>query len=124
MSVTYSAEPVLRWGLAQRRFTLVEPIDVVWLRKGHEILKFRVEAGFSTDLASIPQFLQWLIPKIGRHLLPAICHDWIYVGEVEGMSKKDGDLFFLDFMETTGVAWWRRRLMYRGVRLRGKGHWG
>ena len=123
MSVTYSAAPVLRWGLAQGRFTLTESFTVTWKRGLTEVLEFEVLAGFSTDLASIPRLFQSIVPKVGKHIQPAIAHDWCYMGNVAGMSKAEADLLFLEGMESTGVWWLRRRVMYLAAYLRGKGHW-
>ncbi len=122
MTITYSAEPVMRWGLAQRRFTLTEGFDVTWIRKGHEVVKFRVDAGFATDLASIPRIFQGLIPKYGRHTQPAIVHDWGYEGHTD-LSKRDVDLLFLDGMKMVRVGWLKRHVMYWAVRIGGNGHW-
>ena len=124
MSVTYSAAPVLRWGLAQGHFTLVEPFTVTWKRGLTEVLEFAVRAGFSTDLASIPRLFQSIVPKVGKHIQPAIAHDFCYTGNVAGMSKAEADSLFLEGMKSMGVWWLRRRVMYLAVRVGGKGHWG
>ena len=123
MSVTYSADPVLRYGLAQGRFTLTESFTVVWKRGLTEILEFEVAAGFRTDLASIPRGFRSIIPQIGKHLQPAIVHDWGYAGNTD-LTKEESDLLFLDGMKSAGVWWLRRRIMYLAVRLGGTGHWG
>ncbi len=123
MTVTYSAEPTMRWGLAQARFTLTEPFTVTWKRGLTEVLEFTVLAGFSTDLASIPRAFQGIVPKVGKHIQPAIAHDWCYMGNTD-LTKADADLLFLEGMESVGVWWLRRRVMYMAVRLGGTGHWG
>ena len=123
MTVTYSADPVLRYGLAQGRFTLTESFTVVWKRGLTETLEFEVAAGFRTDLASIPRGFRSIIPQVGRHLQPAIVHDWCYAGNTD-LTKEESDLLFLAGMKSAGVSWWRRRIMYLAVRWRGKGHWG
>lgn len=40
--------------------------------------KFIVPAGFTTDLASVPKFLWWILPPFGRHSRAAVLHDWLY----------------------------------------------
>ncbi len=122
MTVTYSAAPVLRWGLAQHRFTLTESFIVTWNRGITELTEFTVLAGFSTDLASIPRVFQSIVPKVGRHIQPAIAHDWCYGGNTD-LTKADADLLFLEGMEASGVWWLRRQAMYWAVRAGGKGHW-
>jgi len=123
MTVTYSAEPVIRWGLAQGRFTLVEGFTVTWKRGLTEVVEFEVPAGFQTDLASIPRGFRSIIPQIGKHLQPAIAHDFCYAGNTN-LTKEEADLLFLEGMKSTGVWWLRRRVMYLAVRVGGKGHWG
>jgi len=123
MTVTYSAAPVIRWGLAQERFTLVESFVVTWIRGPTETVEFTVPAGFQTDLASIPRGFRSVIPQVGKHLQPAIAHDFCYEGNTD-LTKADADLLFLEGMKSTGVWWLRRRVMYLAVRAGGKGHWG
>jgi hypothetical protein len=124
MTVTYSAYPVISWTLKTDppTFILIEPFKTTWKRDGKPSFSFIVDAGFTTDLASIPRIFRSLIPQVGRHLQPAIAHDWIYGGNVD-MSKEDADLMFLDGMKSTGVWWLRRRVMYLAVRIGGKGYW-
>lgn len=123
MTVTYSAEPAIRWSLIPERFTLIEPFKVTWDRGLTETVEFEVPAGFQTDLASIPRGFRSIIPQVGKHLQPAIAHDFSYDGNTD-LSKADADLLFLEGMKSTGVWWLRRRIMYAAVRVGGKGHWG
>lgn len=123
MTVTYSADPVIRWGLAQGCFTLTESFTVTWKQGLTQITEFQVPAGFRTDLASIPRGFRSIIPQIGKHLQPAIAHDFCYEGNTD-LTKEDSDLLFLDGMKSAGVWWLRRRIMYLAVRLGGMGHWG
>lgn len=73
-----------------------------------------VPEGFETDLASIPQWLQSIIPLVGNHLQAAIVHDMCYRNMI-GVSKKDADDMFYDAMRTLGVPWWKRQAMYHAV---------
>ena len=122
MSVKFSDTYILSGGAAPGHFTLMNSFEVAWKPKGRPRVVFTVEAGFETDLASIPQVFQSVIPVLGRHRQPAIAHDWCYCGKTD-LSKKDADLMFLDAMKSVGVGWWRRRSMYLAVRVGGKGHW-
>jgi hypothetical protein len=74
-----------------------------------------VPAGFVTDLASIPRIFQSLIPKIGKHALPAIVHD--YLCRLDGFDRRLADRIFLEAMKERGVNRIRRRLMYWAVAL-------
>ncbi len=122
MTVTYSADPVLRWSLKTGHFIVDEAFTATWARRGKEPFRLRVPEGFGTDLASIPRLFQNIVPKIGRHIQPAICHDYAYVYDT-GLTKAEADTMFLDGMKSVGVPWYRRRVMYWAVRVGGKGHW-
>jgi len=123
MTVTYSAAPVLRWGLLTGHFTVAEAFTATWARPGKKLFKVRVAQGFGTDLASIPRLFQNIVPKIGRHIQPAIVHDFTYVYDT-GLTKKEADAMFLDGMKSVGVAWLRRRVMWLAIRIGGTGRWG
>jgi hypothetical protein len=92
---------------------------------------FVVPAGFETDFASVPRFVQWLIPAYGRYTLAAIVHDWLcvqledhYAGkhELSGdevfvpANSVDVDGIFRRIMQELGVPFVRRWLMWAGVR--------
>src|SRR4051794_29917086 len=55
------------------RWQLVEPLGY----QGREQM-FTVEAGFTTDFASVPQALTWLVPRYGRYTKAAILHDFLW----------------------------------------------
>ena len=74
-----------------------------------------VPAGFETDLASIPRIFQSLVPKVDRHMLPAIVHD--YLCREPDFSRKTADRIFLEAMKLKEVNVIRRRLMYWAVRI-------
>ena len=81
----------------------------------------------STDLASIPPFLTWLVPKDGRHTPAAILHDALIGGTVgvdyqtsteEQVDDAHADYVFREAMKDLGVRWLRRWLMWCAVTLR------
>lgn len=75
------------------------------------------EIGFKTDLGSIPQILQGLIPKDGKGTYPFINHDKMYR---EGKySQKVCDDVLSEACKVTGVKWWRRVLIREGLRVGG-----
>ena len=94
-------------------FTVHHSFTVRW--KGITLI---IPEGFETDLASIPQILQNIIPLIGNHLQAAIVHDMCYRSKV-GVSKKDADDMFYDAMRSLGVSWWKAQTMYQAVRMFG-----
>ena len=122
MTVTYSDIYHLKGSLKPGRFIVDKPFIATWKRPDKKLFKVRVPEGFKTDLASIPRLFQSIVPKLGKHVQPAIVHDYTYVYDT-GLSKADADLLFLDGMKSTGVRWLRRRVMYFAVRIGGFGHW-
>ena len=76
-----------------------------------------VPAGFVTDFASVPRLpVAYLLTGDAAHA-PAVIHDFLYGSPRRKRSVCDA--VFLEAMEAIGVAWWRRRLMWAGVRVFG-----
>jgi hypothetical protein len=73
--------------------------------------------GDSTDLASIPDFLTWLIPRYGRHSLPALIHDHLIGKDTVGKEREDADTLFRDSMGETKVPFIRRWVMWSAVSI-------
>lgn len=78
---------------------------------------FTVPAGFVSDFASVPRvpFAFWLTGDTAHEA--AVVHDWLYVSKI--VDKKTADKVFLEAMKETGVAWWRRSVMWAAVALFG-----
>jgi Protein of unknown function (DUF1353) len=72
-----------------------------------------------TDLASVPNFLTWLVPRYGRHSLPALLHDDLQ-HQFDGvtMTSRKADAIFRDAMGDTRVPFMRRWLMWSAVSAR------
>ena len=79
-----------------------------------------VPAGFETDLASVPRLpvVYWLTGNTST--TAAVVHDWLYQsGEV---SRGMADAILREASAATGVPFWRRWLMWAGVRIGGASH--
>lgn len=76
-----------------------------------------VPFGFITDFASVPRLpgAYWLAG--GKATKEAVIHDYLYRTRT-GTRKQADDVFF-EAMKLNGQAWWRRSLMWAGVRLFG-----
>lgn len=108
--------------LGQGRWKLLEPFVV----DDTELGRLTVPAGFETDLDSVPRlpFAHWLLK--GRTVEAAIVHDYAYErGEFNGkaITRAQADELFRRLMAEEGVWWWRRALIYRGVRFGGWRPW-
>ena len=122
-TVSYSAEPELRWHVGKGEWEVLEDFEVSWSAPDRDIYcNIFVLKGFRTDLASIPRAFRSIIPQVGRHIQPSIVHDWCYEGQ-GGLTRAEADLLFLDGMKAVGVRWLRRRAMYLAVRAFGWTLW-
>jgi hypothetical protein len=106
-----AAEAVLR-EVSATNFQLDEAFRYV--RPGREIV---VKAGDATDLASVPGFLTWLIPRYGRHTLSALMHDQLVFDGMKPNERAAADILLRDSMGQMQVPFIRRWLMWGGVTL-------
>lgn len=81
---------------------------------------FLVRTGFTTDFASVPKIVSWLVPRYGRFTKAAVLHDYL-VEDPDGLgiSRCDADGLFRKTLKELGVGYVRRRLMWAGVRWAG-----
>lgn len=86
-----------------------------------------VPKGFPTDFASVPWPASMLIPKDGDHNQAAVVHDYLYskLGKIpeKTYTRRECDAIFLEAMAALGVNKFKRRIMYRAVRLGGWAGW-
>jgi Protein of unknown function (DUF1353) len=76
----------------------------------------RAESDRKTDLASVPGFLMWLVPRYGLHTLAAIVHDQL-IEEPPLVNRRTSDRMFRDSLGELNVPWIRRWIMWTGVSL-------
>lgn len=81
----------------------------------------RVPKGFITDFASVPRLFWMVIPPDGEYTAAAVVHDYLYHKHI--YKRKRSDKIFLEAMKTLKVPFWKRRIMYRAVRLFGWVPW-
>lgn len=97
------------------RWQLVEPLGY---RGRHE--DFEIPSGFTTDFASVPQALTWLVPRYGRYTKAAILHDYLWALCRKGeFNWADADGLLRRTMRELEVPLVRRWLMWAAVRLAG-----
>ena len=79
---------------------------------------FVIEAGVTTDFASVPRPFVWLIPPYGLYTRAAVLHDVLCDQGVErDVSRRDADGIFRQALRILGVPFLQRWLMWVGVRL-------
>lgn len=85
-----------------------------------------VPTGFLTDGASVPFFLQWLIPPLGEYSQACTLHDWLcehyeITQVINGVptqvriDRKEIDRIFYEAMRVLEVSAWRRNVIQVGV---------
>ena len=74
-----------------------------------------VPRGFISDGASVPRAFWWFCPPLrGPHARAAVLHDHLCV---VGKDQRRADRIFLEALESCGVGWFRRRVMFRAVSI-------
>ena len=83
------------------------------------------DAGFRTDLTSVPALFTWLVPKTGAHLPAALLHDALVAGRGDPSSyvstdghvvdRVEADRIFRDAMADTGTGVIRRWIVWTAV---------
>ena len=107
------------------KYELREPFEYVDPHGQSYIVPRSAKLG--TDLASIPAFASWLVPKDGSHTQAALLHDAMIVDsskeEVQdyiGMPVNDeeADRIFREGMHASGVPFVRRWMIWTAVAMR------
>lgn len=80
-----------------------------------------VPKGFTTDLASVPRMPLIFLLCGDTSREAAVLHDWLYFSG--RLSRKLADKLLFEASGISGVANWRRWLMYFGVRIGGAKHY-
>ena len=77
-----------------------------------------IPSGFRTDFASVPQVVQWLIPRTGRWTVAAVLHDWMIVEGIPAglITSRNCDGVFRRVLREEGTDQVRRWLMWAAVR--------
>lgn len=79
-----------------------------------------IPEGFCSDGLSIPKVFQSVFSKSPRYIFAGIIHDWSYKKNVDlGLTRRQCDKLFADWMKLYGVSFLKRRTIYLAVRLGG-----
>lgn len=77
-------------------------------------LTITIPAGFSTDLASVPRWLWWLVaPHDPQYAAAAVLHDFLC--SWDGFDLMTAHAIFLDALLILGVDRWKATAMYLAV---------
>ncbi len=75
-------------------------------------------ASFVCDSYSVPAwcwFCVRLVYRLDRR--PAFLHDWLCSGKVIGVTREIADRVIREAMGSVGIAAWKKRWIFRGVRF-------
>ena len=102
------------------RFTLTEQFRYrIGSMESTEIIT--VPVGYTTDFASTPKVIQWLIPPTGQYGKAAVIHDYLYSTGL--YSREKADEIFYEAMLVLGVPKWKAYSMFKAVRMFGGSHY-
>lgn len=111
----------LRRGLKQSAEIFTLQTDLAYLDR--DLGVFLVPAGLETDMASVPQFFTWLVPKTGTHLPAALIHDAFtppeaktYLGR-DDLQQAQADRIFRNAMDDLGTGTVRQWLVWTAVAI-------
>jgi hypothetical protein len=117
-----STGPFRKWASDRPAEVLLRQVDAKTFRLAQPFRfddgmnRFAVPEDDVTDLASVPRFLTWLVPRYGRHTFAALLHD--HLQDDTSIASEQADRIFRDAMGATGVPLSRRWLMWSAVALR------
>lgn len=100
------------------RWKLIAPL--IWT--GTQGQTFIVPLGFTTDFASVPRALHWLVLPYGPYTRAAVLHDYLIAARIAHpdpflrVTSHDVDGIFRRAMEDLGVGWVKRWTMWSAVR--------
>ena len=98
-----------------RRFKVMEDFRY-YVGKENSDEYVDIPKGYISDGASTPPIFYSIVGgRWGRYGYAAILHDYILQFKLYSYSK--ADRIMLEAMKVLGVSWWKRHLMYRGLRL-------
>jgi hypothetical protein len=103
--------------LDPKTFRIVEPFRYVDASTGEHFVVPDPRFGEqTTDLASVPAVLLWVVPRYGQHTLPALLHDQLVDNDLID-DRERADRIFRDAMGEQGVPLARRWLMWAAVSM-------
>ncbi len=85
------------------KFELVDGFR--YLDQYDDYAPYEVPGSSTTDLASVPFFLQWLVRSYGKHTKAALVHDQLWDGDKSLAELQKANTVFRHAMWETDVPW-------------------
>lgn len=122
IKVTFLDELYLKKLRGQGRiYVIAQSFRVHIKNKDYDTVEIIIHSGFPTDFASIPRIFWSILPPVGNYDEAAVLHDYLYKTQL--CTRLLSDQIFAAGMKTLDVKWWKRKVMYRGVRIGGWVAW-
>lgn len=102
---------------------LLEKCQAAFIIDSRKVVKIDIVSGTKWDGMSIPAFAWSIVgtPFGPTHELAGLIHDELYKGK--HCTRKEADMIMLYILKQKGENWFKRRTMYRAVRLFGRSRW-
>ncbi|RLG10267.1 hypothetical protein DRN73_08220 [Candidatus Pacearchaeota archaeon] len=99
-----------------KRWELLEEFDY-YLGNLDSGLCIKVPKGFVTDFASVPRLFWLILPPWDKYGKAAVLHDYLY--HSGKFTRILCDTIFYEAMTVSNVSFWKRCILYLGVRIGG-----
>jgi hypothetical protein len=103
--------------ISDKDFRIPEGLGFQYNPRGEEPIAVTRETLPSTDFASIPRYMAWLVSRYGRHTPAALVHDELVTDGMEFEARKRADRLFLQMLDDLDVPPVQSRVMWTAVTL-------
>lgn len=100
------------------KYKWIDPGFEYYLSDDNQDEKVVIERGYLSDGASVPKFIQWMIPVWGKHGQCAVVHDKLcetWTTNKRKLTRKEVDEIFFESMKVAKVNPYRRKAIEIGV---------
>ncbi|NUU34671.1 DUF1353 domain-containing protein [Pseudomonas sp. C2B4] len=116
----FESDLELRHRPGHTRWEVIRPL-VYRTSDGRQVV---VPVGYLSDLASVPHVARRIVdPQTPQARRPSVVHDHIYTHLSHRFSKVEADRIFYDALREEGMATPLAWLMWKAVRIGGRGTW-
>jgi Protein of unknown function (DUF1353) len=103
--------------ISDKNFRIPEGLGFQYNPPGEDAIVVTRDTLPSTDFASIPRYMSWLVSRYGRHTPAALVHDELVADGMEFEARKRADHVFLQMLDDLDVPPVQSRVMWTAVTL-------
>jgi hypothetical protein len=103
--------------ISDKNFRVPEGLGFQYNPPGEDAITVTHDNLPSTDFASIPRYMSWLVSRYGRHTPAALVHDELVSDGMEFAARKRADRLFLQMMDDLDVPPVLSRVMWTALTL-------